>query len=693
MASVATSLVPPADAATQRANGSDGASIVVRTPEDLTAQWLSSTIGNGVSVANFTATKTGTGQVSNCYRIELTYSPEGVTGPPSVVLKIASTDPKSRASGKTLFLYERESLFYKEIAPLMKDGLVAKCYHSSYDDEQNSYCLLLEDASPCTVGDDIKSATLEQAKYAMEALGKIHAPTIGNPEVKEKSWLHRSAPLTQAWFEQLTNGYLQRYESRIKPEHKEIIKRSTAAFDYFRTALQESPDSIMGVSHADFRLDNMLFRKNTDKTNPAMVVDWQTVCWGPVMRDVAYFFGCALTVETRRQHADELLEVYYKALGPDPKITMEQCKEGLRQESFFGITMGVVSPMLVERTERGDDMFMTMMERHCTQVLDLDALGLLPEAPKRTPLKPLPEDDARTHDTEPDPLWHESWYFDFADDSQGIGGWIRLGADPGRNRTWYTALICGPSRPTIAIADFRAPLPDEKLAIRKDGLQTKLECEDPLKQYRVTHSAQAEAYNDPSQLLQGKRGEPIETSVDLVWTTDGEPYQYRLATRYEIPCLVSGKLTIGDETLTISNCLGQRDHSWGRRDWWSMDWVWSAIHLSDGTHIHGVDLRIPDIPRVSVGYVQGPKQALTEVESCIPVEEFDENGLASATRMSLTTEDGTKIGLDMEMKGHGPLRLESDDGRVAMFPRAWGTVKLEDGRTGIAWMEWNRNNY
>jgi hypothetical protein len=33
--------------------------------------------------------------------------------------------------------------------------------------------------------------------------------------------------------------------------------------------------------------------------------------------------------------------------------------------------------MLVERTERGDDMFMVMAERHARHATDLDALGVL----------------------------------------------------------------------------------------------------------------------------------------------------------------------------------------------------------------------------------------------------------------------------------------------------------------------------
>ena len=34
--------------------------------------------------------------------------------------------------------------------------------------------------------------------------------------------------------------------------------------------------------------------------------------------------------------------------------------------------------------------------------------------------------------------------------------------------------------------------------------------------------------------------------MDLVWATDGTPYKYRLTTRYEIPCTVSGTVTVDD---------------------------------------------------------------------------------------------------------------------------------------------------
>ena len=56
----------------------------------------------------------------------------------------------------------------------------------------------------------------------------------------------------------------------------------------------------MGLVHGDYRLDNMLFgQPGADRA--LTVVDWQTVTWGPAMTDVAYFLGCALPSELRRE--------------------------------------------------------------------------------------------------------------------------------------------------------------------------------------------------------------------------------------------------------------------------------------------------------------------------------------------------------------------------------------------------------
>ena len=69
---------------------------VVERPADLTVEWLTAALG--VPVSDFAFERIGTGQMSECYRVGLTYA-DGDDGPNSVVLKVAATDPVSRQTG------------------------------------------------------------------------------------------------------------------------------------------------------------------------------------------------------------------------------------------------------------------------------------------------------------------------------------------------------------------------------------------------------------------------------------------------------------------------------------------------------------------------------------------------------------------------------------------------------------------
>ena len=71
------------------------------------------------------------------------------------MLKVAASDPMSRGTGHALGLYEREVRFYAEVAPRI-GGPVARCYHASYEPETGVFTLLLDDAAPAEVGDEIR---------------------------------------------------------------------------------------------------------------------------------------------------------------------------------------------------------------------------------------------------------------------------------------------------------------------------------------------------------------------------------------------------------------------------------------------------------------------------------------------------------------------------------------------------------
>ncbi|MGV0814798.1 phosphotransferase [Mycolicibacterium boenickei] len=655
---------------------------VLDRPDDLTCDWLTAAVGAG-QVTGFRFERIGTGQMSECYRVSMTYA-DGATGPASVVLKVAATDPNSRQTGLNLGLYEREVRFYADIAPALNPGPVAPCYHAAFDPETGAFDLLLGDATPAVVGDEIRGATAEQASVALTELGRVHGSMLGAAVLSEADWLNREAPVNQALISGLYAAFVERYAELITPEQRQVCERLVESFDAY-LADEGAPERPLGLVHGDYRLDNMLFGgEGADRA--LTVVDWQTVTRGPAFTDVAYFIGCALPVDQRRAHYASLLVAYHGALGPDAPLTLDQVREGVRRQSFFGVMMAIISSMLVERTERGDAMFMTMLDRHCSHVLDTEALDILAPPTVPEPLVPA-ADDEYSHPPTGEDLWNESWYFDFADADAGFGGWIRLGLIPNQDTAWVNVLFCGPGMPTVALNDFHAA-PAEPELIKGDGVELSLQPVESLETYRVTASGTGQAHDDPAALLRGEPGRPVPVSMDLTWTTVGTPYQYRITPRYEIPCTVSGTVTIGEQSFDINAVVGQRDHSWGVRDWWSMNWVWSAIHLDDGTHLHGVDIRIPGMPPIGIGYSQRAGEPLVELQTVTAEQTLGADDLPVETTLTLQPGD---IEASIDIQGHAPVLLVAPDGRVSQFPRAWATVRTADGRTGIGWLEWNRN--
>jgi hypothetical protein len=348
---------------------------VIEGPNDLSAEWLSAAIGAG-GVSGFTVERIGTGQMSECYRVALSYA-TGQQGPASVVLKVAATDPVSRGTGHALGLYEREVRFYSEVAPGLGErsgGPIARCYDTAYEPETGFFTLLLDDAAPAEVGDEIRGATIADAKLALTQLGRLHAPLIGSEALADAEWLNRETPVNQELITALYAGFADRYADEITGDQREVCERLVASFDAY---VAQEADRVKGLVHGDYRLDNMLFGQ-PGSLRELTVVDWQTVTWGPPMTDVAYFLGCALTEADRRAHYDDLLAAYHRGLGDNPPLTLDEVRDGVRRQSFFGVMMSIVSSMLVVRTERGDEMFLTMLDRHSSHVLDSAALDALP---------------------------------------------------------------------------------------------------------------------------------------------------------------------------------------------------------------------------------------------------------------------------------------------------------------------------
>jgi hypothetical protein len=189
----------------------------------------------------------------------------------------------------------------------------------------------------------------------------------------------------------------------------------------------------------------------------------------------------------------------------------------------------------------------------------------------------------------------------------------------------------------------------------------------------------------PGAVYGGEAGAPTTLGLDLAWTTDGEAYHYDLTTRYEVPCLVGGEVSVGDERIAVSG-YGQRDHSWGERDWWAFGWCWAALRLDDGTRVHFADIRIPGQP-LAFGYLQPPEGGVISVTTLEVTEDLGPEGIPLQGRAVVGPG---RLDLRIEPLAFGPMMLTAPDGRVSRFPRGLARFVADDGRTGLGWIEWNQ---
>ena len=646
----------------------------IRLADEITADWLAEALDRpGLELLD--VERIGTGQMSLSHRV--TFCAGG--SPETVVVKLAAVDAASRATGVGMGAYKREIEFYRQLAPRL-GAPVPKAHLAVYDEVEGWFTLVLEDVRDGVQGDQIAGCSVDEARIALRTLARLHAPVLGDLAVGSEPYLNQPNPLNQQLTAALLPGFLERYGDRVAPDHAEVCRRFVAVLD--AAAADRRPP--LGLVHGDYRLDNLLFTGGD-----CVAVDWQTVSWGPAMTDVAYFIGGGLSVGDRRAAEEELVRGYYDELLAHGArdLTWERCWEGYRMGAFHGILMTIVASMVVERTGRGDDMFMTWLERNAQQVLDLDALDLLPEPNAERPpaLRPGLSDEGR-HEPGGEEWWNESWYFDGVSDDGSIGVYTRIGRVPNQGVALFTASIVGPGRPAIMLVRGDAPLPDvadDEQRIDVDGLRVSHHCEEPLQRFRVTLEGTGEAFADEAAPLRGERGEPVAIAFDLVWETAGIPYQWRQSTRYEIPCRVTGTLCVGDEEIAFGG-PGQRDHSWGARDWFAVDWMWSALHLDDGTHTHAVG--VPQMPGYGVGYVQRDGE-LVEIETVTATEKVGEDGLIEAARV---VSGPPELVAEIEPMAFGAILLEAPDGRRSHFPRALCRVRTGDGRDGTGWIEWNR---
>ena len=326
-------------------------------------------------VASLTKTPVGAGLVGDSFRFDLTYQAAEPGAPLSVVGKFPAKDPVSRRSGSDHILYLREVSFYREMAKRV-DIRTPKTLVAEIDPETDDFTLIFEDLGPARQGDQLAGCSPEDSSIAMREAAALHAPLWGVESLATLDWLAiRPAtlqPMVLGLLPAIIGLFQDRYQGVLEPEFMALVQR----LPELQAKIGQDHSAPRTVQHADFRLDNILFDVQGG-TAPMATLDWQTVALGVGACDIAYFLSAGLSPEDRRAHEKDLVGLYHRELVQRgvKDYGLEDAWRDYRRYTVHGILMGVFSALSVERTERGDALFLKMTRGACEQALDLDTLS------------------------------------------------------------------------------------------------------------------------------------------------------------------------------------------------------------------------------------------------------------------------------------------------------------------------------
>ena len=332
-------------------------------------------------------------------------------------------------------------------------------------------------------------------------------------------------------------------------------------------------------------------------------------------------------------------------------------------------------------------MFKTLISRQAQHAIDMDAMSTL--KPAQISHAPRIAEEAEHVPPSREPLWNESWYFDAVTPDGNVGMYARIGRLPNQNMGNFIGGIFQRGEAPITFVDMNAPLPHSDPLIQKFAtarFSVEARCVDPLTTFAVKFNGQGASFEDPSAPFRGEDGADVsDVEVDLVYHTRGQPYNKRAQTRYEVPCTVEGTIKIGSDTLQLRAAPGERNHSWGVRNWWVSDWVWSGLHFEDGTQVFTVALNKGAESSGGSGCVQ-KDGILTEITHVVNKFEWQADGLPGKLSLHISPGD---LRIECEPIAANGLRLLDPEGREAHLPRVMCSATTSNGMRGVGWLDFN----
>ena len=341
------------------------------TTRGLDPAWVAAQLADderGAPIATF-AGFIGTGQIGRNGRYALDWG--DAEGPETVVVKLPAADAGVRQIGFDQGLYPKECTFYRALVDHV-DVVTPKPLAVDIDADALDFALILEDMAGSEAGDQFTEASDEELALAVAQAAALHGPLWGaeHPGLTAIQSDDGDRGSTRELLGLFLPACLERLAGRLDDQTLPVLDRFVDLADVWVGRPVDTPSLL----HSDFRPDNFLFGRTPDAP-PLAVVDWQTVTVGASVSDVAYLLGAAIDPARRRDVEHDLLAAYRGHLaGYGVDYPEARCWDEYATGSLHGIVVGILATIMATETERGNDLFALMLNRHAQHALDVDAL-------------------------------------------------------------------------------------------------------------------------------------------------------------------------------------------------------------------------------------------------------------------------------------------------------------------------------
>lgn len=309
--------------------------------EFITNEWLTAVLCSKHNAAEVVSHRLGDRDDGNTNRrrISIIYNKAGKeAGLPTSVFCKASHSLELRQFLASQQIIQKESQFYKSIAPEIKPFEIPRCLFSNYDSLSFNSIIIFEDLAAknaifCDTSTPLKKS---EAFSQVELLATLHGQLYGsslldkwNIESFESNFLVMCDYLD---LEELNKGGLLEAEG-ILPHG--MLNKTDKIWQSIKKAASLHGSETRTLLHNDVHIRNWYIASE----NIMGLADWQCMVSGHWARDLAYAVLTSLTVENRRVWENDLLQYYLECLfsSGGPQLTFNTVLRCYRQQMVMAL--------------------------------------------------------------------------------------------------------------------------------------------------------------------------------------------------------------------------------------------------------------------------------------------------------------------------------------------------------------------